>query len=285
MYFCPISSQNILPCNTIIFLFPVFNLDSPLEDIEDDFIVGDRVWVDGDKPAFVQFIGETKFTTGDLAGVVYDEPIGKHNGIVRGHEYFQCENNRGDFVRLHRLSRLPAPGFEQCDLHNSSSPDGLFEGDEFVRTRSHSDINKDVIVRRTHYRSPDGRRQVSKTVTSTTHSPVPHYALPRRPDRVYASRVAYIPARTPSPAKRSTSRARSATPSGRASRQEYFQTNLRVGERVCVNSTQGVLTGMLRYLGETSFGSGQWAGVELDSPFGKNDGTVQGRRYVHVMIH
>ena len=55
--------------------------------------------------------------------------------------------------------------------------------------------------------------------------------------------------------------------------------NLRLGDRVIVTSSQGSKAGMLRFLGTTEFASGQWAGVELDDPLGKNDGAVAGTRY------
>ena len=37
--------------------------------------------------------------------------------------------------------------------------------------------------------------------------------------------------------------------------------------------------GTVRFFGPTSFREGDWVGVELDRPKGKNDGTVQGERY------
>lgn len=48
-----------------------------------------------------------------------------------------------------------------------------------------------------------------------------------------------------------------------------------MGERVVVN---GKRVGTLRYLGSTEFAQGEWAGVELTEPIGKNDGSVSGTR-------
>lgn len=39
-------------------------------------------------------------------------------------------------------------------------------------------------------------------------------------------------------------------------------------------SSQGSKAGILRYLGTTQFAQGEWCGVELDEPLGKNDGSV-----------
>lgn len=42
----------------------------------DSFIIGDRVWVGGNKPGQIAYIGETQFAPGDWAGIVLDQPIG-----------------------------------------------------------------------------------------------------------------------------------------------------------------------------------------------------------------
>lgn len=37
--------------------------------------------------------------------------------------------------------------------------------------------------------------------------------------------------------------------------------------------------GIVRFVGETEFSKGAWVGLELPTPTGKNDGSVQGKRY------
>ena len=39
------------------------------------------------------------------------------------------------------------------------------------------------------------------------------------------------------------------------------------------------VAGTLRYIGPVDFADGIWLGLELRTPKGKNDGSVQGKRY------
>ena len=41
--------------------------------------------------------------------------------------------------------------------------------------------------------------------------------------------------------------------------------------------------GILRFCGPTDFASGEWAGVELETPAGKNDGSVGGVYYFQCL--
>uniref|UniRef100_W8BMZ8 Restin n=1 Tax=Ceratitis capitata TaxID=7213 RepID=W8BMZ8_CERCA len=83
-------------------------------------------------------------------------------------------------------------------------------------------------------------------------------------------------------AKMSPDRSRTVSPT--ASIRSSFQRSpgkngLTVGDRVIVSSGFGSRPGILRYLGETQFASGNWCGIELDEPSGKNDGSVDGVKY------
>ena len=49
------------------------------------------------------------------------------------------------------------------------------------------------------------------------------------------------------------------------------------GDRVAVSAG----TGTVRFRGHTKFGEGEWLGVQLDQPTGKNNGTIGGTPYFH----
>lgn len=107
--------------------------------------------------------------------------------------------------------------------------------------------------------SPSTPRAPESVSGSTVASPVPQF-----------SRAASIVAeRTPSPAGMRT-----------PLRTPGLNSSLQVGERVIVASaTGGTKIGILRYLGSTEFAPGEWAGIELLTAMGKNNGSVGGKTY------
>lgn len=78
-------------------------------DSVDDFILDEKVWVNGSRPGIIRFIGETKFAPGKWIGVQLTSPDGKNDGTVAGVRYFACPNNCGVFVKPQRLTKAPMP--------------------------------------------------------------------------------------------------------------------------------------------------------------------------------
>ncbi|VDK39622.1 unnamed protein product [Taenia asiatica] len=56
---------------------------------------------------------------------------------------------------------------------------------------------------------------------------------------------------------------------------------LQMGDRVQVSGSR---VGTVRFIGPTDFAAGEWVGIELDEPLGKNDGTVMGRRLAERQV-
>lgn len=234
--------------------------------IYDDFIVGDRVWVDGNKPGVIQYIGEVHFAEGDWAGVVLDEPVGRNAGSVSGRRYFYCEPKRGLFCRLHRLARYcgkhspdsgisePIRRLRNISLSDRSSPSRSPTrfGSEY-RSRSRFSLHDKSPIR---YRSLSPEDIDRDAHFCKVHDTLPSYRMPRRPARTIT-----------------TVSTKTTTIDG-----PYKPGPLRLGDKVFVNTHKGVVPGRLRYLGMVHFAPGQWAGIELDEPAGKHDGQVAGKR-------
>ena len=51
--------------------------------------------------------------------------------------------------------------------------------------------------------------------------------------------------------------------------------------RVLVSKTR---KGFVRFVGPTEFAAGIWVGVELEEPRGKNNGTVDGKKYFNCKV-
>uniref|UniRef100_A0A8C2G3J6 CAP-GLY domain containing linker protein 1a n=1 Tax=Cyprinus carpio TaxID=7962 RepID=A0A8C2G3J6_CYPCA len=195
------------------------------QDAGEQFKIGDRVWVNGNKPGVIQFLGETQFAPGQWAGIVLDEPIGKNDGSVSGVRYFQCEPLKGIFTRPSKLSST------------EGEPDGTT--------------------------TAPPSRAASPTPSTTSVS-----ASTKKP----AS-----PTKTATPASDLVrSKSESVSNLSETGSVKKGDRELKINDRVLVAGTKA---GVVRFLGETDFAKGEWCGVELDEPLGKNDGAVAGTRY------
>ncbi|XP_077062657.1 CAP-Gly domain-containing linker protein 2 isoform X2 [Siphateles boraxobius] len=188
------------------------------DEVAGDFVVGERVWVNGVKLGVIAYLGETQFSPGQWAGVVLNDLVGKNDGSVNGVRYFECQALQGIFTRPSKLMRQPAG-------------DG---GDEQQNTQLQGGAGV------------SGQRVVMPLREGMLNSSV------------------------------KTGNESGSNMSDSGSVKKGGEKDLKVGDRVLVGGTK---TGVVRYVGETDFAKGEWCGVELDEPLGKNDGAVAGTRY------
>uniref|UniRef100_A0AAY4DEP6 CAP-Gly domain-containing protein n=1 Tax=Denticeps clupeoides TaxID=299321 RepID=A0AAY4DEP6_9TELE len=194
------------------------------DDVLGDFVLGERVWVNGVKPGCISYLGETQFAPGQWAGVVLHDLVGKNDGSVGGVRYFECQPLQGIFTRPSKLTRQPA-----ADAGDAQSSDSL--------TAQNLTL---------HGGGASAQRVVMPLREGVLNSAV------------------------------KTGNESGSNMSDSGSVKKGGEKDLRVGDRVLVGGTK---TGVVRYVGETDFAKGEWCGVELDEPLGKNDGAVAGTRY------
>ncbi|XP_047228399.1 CAP-Gly domain-containing linker protein 1 isoform X2 [Girardinichthys multiradiatus] len=206
---------------------------SPTQDGNTDFQIGDRVWVNGNKPGYVQFVGGTQFAPGQWAGIVLDEPIGKNDGSVAGVRYFQCEDGRGIFTRPSKLSRTALPEKE----------------------------------------ANGGQASPAQAASATSDAAPAVSAVP-------GSNAPVTGIKTSGVLNRMVTSSESVSNLSDPDSMKKIRRELRLGDRVLVGGTKA---GVVRFLGETDFAKGEWCGVELDEPLGKNDGAVAGTRYFQCL--
>lgn len=58
---------------------------------------------------------------------------------------------------------------------------------------------------------------------------------------------------------------------------------LKVGMKV--EQTGKGVQGVVAFIGKTQFAAGEWIGVILDEPKGKNNGSLRGVEYFKVLLH
>lgn len=75
--------------------------EDSMKDVCPNVKVGDRCQVQpGEKRGIVKFVGQAEtLAPGFWIGVQYDEPLGKHDGTVKGKRYFECPPLHGAMVR------------------------------------------------------------------------------------------------------------------------------------------------------------------------------------------
>jgi len=236
----------------------------------DEFKLGDSVWVSGVKKGVIAFIGETQFAPGNWAGILLDEPIGKNDGSVSGVRYFACQPMHGIFARLQTLTARPVDASTGLDKMPVSKPsDTQIDGASGSEHGGRSDSKEDAEMNNKDSSAAASISRSSK-LQPVSSRPSGLARLPQRTSTASSSNSSLSQsAATPSQPQSEPAASVTADNATNAAR------GLIIGERVVVGGNK---TGTLRYFGTTYFAKGEWAGIELDEPVGKNDGSVDGKR-------
>ncbi|KAL1920229.1 uncharacterized protein VTP21DRAFT_1375 [Calcarisporiella thermophila] len=166
----------------------------------------------------------------------------------------------------------------------NTSPELLAEMQAFATQGKMTNSNQPNISQRrvslsAVYRKPSMTRaplpNFFDSVSSTSSSPANFSQIYHNESRIAPDNTE----RPKTPTSRNSLPGLSGIPRTPTSRTRTATTSpLKVGDRVMVESMGS--SGTLRFLGQTQFKPGSWAGVELDQQgSGKNDGSVQGVKY------
>ncbi|XP_007665258.1 CAP-Gly domain-containing linker protein 4 isoform X3 [Ornithorhynchus anatinus] len=202
--------------------------------------LGDRVIIAGQKMGTLRFCGTTEFASGQWAGIELDEPEGKNNGSVGKVQYFKCAPKYGIFAPLSKISKASNP---KKNITRTSSTRAI----PLIRTQK---------IDVTHITS-----KVNTGLMSSKKDGVSDSSLILPPDEGM---------------KNMTMKEAGLNISGKLVGSTHAEGELQLGDRVLV---VGQRIGTVRFFGTTNFAPGFWCGIELEKPYGKNDGSVGGVQY------
>uniref|UniRef100_A0A7N4PWC9 CAP-Gly domain containing linker protein family member 4 n=1 Tax=Sarcophilus harrisii TaxID=9305 RepID=A0A7N4PWC9_SARHA len=248
--------------------------------------LGDRVIIAGQKVGILRFCGTTEFASGQWAGIELSEPEGKNNGSVGKVQYFKCPPKYGIFAPLSKISkatdrkktigRTPSARTtvsvrsQKIDVTHVTSKvnTGLTTSKKEGGSESTSLLSPGEALKTVPGKEavPPVSISSSSSISSLDNKQMhPKKWNPNNNNKEASMKSSSISSRA------SAGSTTSATSLGNKREEE-----VRVGDRVLV---VGQRIGTVRFFGTTNFAPGIWCGIELEKPFGKNDGSVGGVQY------
>ncbi|XP_060610111.2 CAP-Gly domain-containing linker protein 4 isoform X2 [Anolis sagrei] len=248
--------------------------------------LGDRVIIAGQKVGTLRFCGTTEFASGQWAGIELDEPEGKNNGTVAKVQYFKCAPKHGIFAPLSKISKTSER--KKSTRISSSRPLPVAKSKKIDVTRVSSKVNSGLSALKKESTSDSaflGNERGIKTLPSKEATSLGSSSNSSSTTSLDSKRNSPKKWNSSSNNKKEGSTSHSVAsknvagenytlPSAR--RNPFDDGEIQIGDRVLV---VGQRTGIVRFHGTTKFAPGLWCGIELDKPYGKNDGSVAGVQY------
>lgn len=233
----------------------------------EDVHVGSRVFLTDRKTGIVRFIGMTQFSPGIWYGIELSRPLGKNDGIVQGVRYFQCPPACGVFIQFYRIARL-LPEHTRKTISTSLASGNPDESDETGSDMTSGTSSLDIAITQSLTNGHHHDRR--SLVVLSKPAQIPNSRMVTSSSNISASTSNFR--RTMSlrrPPMRSTSRV------ALESVTRKDESWLRIGVNGLVNG----MVACVRFIGTVHFTEGVFLGVELRTPNGKNDGSIDGIRY------
>ncbi|XP_047135605.1 CAP-Gly domain-containing linker protein 4 isoform X1 [Hydra vulgaris] len=258
----------------------------------------EKVTVAG-KVGILRYCGSTNFASGQWAGIELDKPLGKNDGSINGFRYFSCPPDHGIFAPLTRVNKYNKNCVARFSLPDSSSSvsTDIQLGDRVIVAGKN--IGHARYIGPTEFASgswigvelidPVGKN--NGTVAGTQYfqcEPKHGVFAPRSKVQLANFNISEDldlneDSLTESPRttiKKSSPKLNSMLPKPKVANLDrtlgvQLNFTLTVGMSVFVNNEMGVV----RFIGRVDFADDIWLGVELRKPNGKNDGTVEGKKY------
>ncbi|XP_077550264.1 CAP-Gly domain-containing linker protein 4-like isoform X5 [Haemaphysalis longicornis] len=238
--------------------------------------IGDKVIVGGAKVGTLRYCGTIHFATGIWAGVELCNPLGKNDGSLGGVSYFQCPMNHGIFAPITKIQKYD--GSTQVDALSPTKPNRPPKSISYPKVdvshvSSKIETGLSTLRQKQHlYDRKNNKLSIGDSVVVGQRKGVVRFLGETQfaPDGDSGG----------SPASQRSNPA-DKKPPAKSQHVKTVQTVLKKGCWLTVGMNVFVCNelGVIRYIGPVHFEEGTWLGVELRGPTGRNDGSVQGRRY------
>ena len=217
------------------------------------FKPGQHVLVGGAERGLVKFVGHTYFKEGLWIGVELEREKGKNDGSIDGKRYFNCSPGYGVFAPVRKVAILNEEEEEEEEVALPLSATSLVAE---MMTEEEKEEEEEVAVTTM---KQEGEEEVMEESEVKNEPPREEHNPPEA--------MIEPPRETKQPTEPLTF---STTSDLLASLQ------FKPGQHVLVG---GAERGLVKFVGHTYFKEGLWIGVELEREKGKNDGSIDGKRY------